>query len=149
MVYIQSAVGMTLYLRFVVVALTVQICSPILFASDASGWVEEDCSGATFHIRENTHASAGQELVFRLRLDGIQLGAYWGVLGEQGLDVQGKRCSGIDSCEEGVQAKIWLHQMKRRLKKVSGKYAVDFDGQHLEGQFVVKYRKHNPPVECE
>ena len=82
----QSAVGMTLYLRFVVIALIVQISSPILFASGASGWVEEDCTGATFHIRENTHASAGQELVFRLPLDGIRLGAHWGVLGEQGLD---------------------------------------------------------------
>jgi hypothetical protein len=141
---------MTQYTRFVVVALIVQISSPILLASGASGWVEEDCSGATFHIRENTHASAGRELVFRLRTDDVPLGAYLqGVLGDEGLNVQGKRCLGIDSCEEGVQAKIWLHQMKRRLKKVSGKYAVDFDGQHLEGQFVVKYRKHNPPVRCE
>jgi hypothetical protein len=47
---------MTLYLRFVAVALIVQISSPILFASGASGWVEENCSGAMFHIRENTHA---------------------------------------------------------------------------------------------
>jgi hypothetical protein len=38
--------------------------------------------------------------------------------------------------------------MKRSMRKVSGKYAVDFDGQHLEGQFVVKYRKHNPPLMC-
>jgi hypothetical protein len=85
---------MTLYLRFFVVALIVQISSPILLASDASGWVAEDCSGATFHIRENTRASAGHELVFRLRLDGVFLGAYWGVLGELGLKCAGQAMFG-------------------------------------------------------
>jgi hypothetical protein len=36
----------------------------------------------------------------------------------------------------------------RSTRKVSGKYAVAFNGQHVEGQFVVKYREHIPPVIC-
>jgi hypothetical protein len=122
----------------------------LLFATDSRGWVEEDCSGATFHIIKSEAASAGQELVLRLGTAGIPLGAYLqGIQGDDWLVAEGKRCSSLNNCEEASQAKIRLNQMKGSMKHVSGKYALDLGGHHFEGEFVVKYRKRNPPPICE
>lgn len=116
-------------------------------ADDAKGWFEGDCGGATFNIAKFAGASPGQYLVLRFS-SGSHLpiplfeGAGW-------LPVQGKRCLGADRCEAGAGAKIWLNQTKGT-KRISGKYTVDFGGQHLEGPFVVKYRRHKgPPYICE
>jgi hypothetical protein len=122
-----------------------QATRPISAADDATGWFEGDCSGTTFHIAF-AGASPGEYLALRLN-SGTPLaaplfeGAGW-------LDVQGNRCLGADKCEAATRAKIWLNQTKGT-KRIFGKYSVNFGGEHLEGQFRVKYRRRNPPAICE
>jgi hypothetical protein len=137
---------MRVHLRFLLTALMLQASHSISAGDDAKGWFEGDCGGTTFHITKFGGAPSGQELILRLS-SGSPLptplfeGAGW-------LDVQGKRCIGSDKCEAGTQAKIWLNQTKGT-KRISGKYTVNFSGQHLEGQFRVKYRQKKPPAMCE
>jgi hypothetical protein len=92
--------------------------------------------------------SAGQELVLRLNTGNLP---WWALAtGDQWWDARGKRCSAADNCEEATQARIWLDKTKGSWKRVSGKFAVDLGGQHLEGELVVNYRKHKgPPFICE
>ncbi|MFZ0417892.1 MAG: hypothetical protein WAM04_07290 [Candidatus Sulfotelmatobacter sp.] len=138
---------MTVHIRFLLIACVLQASHSISAADNAKGWFEGDCSGSTFRIAKLAGASPGEYLVLRLN-SGSPLptplfeGAGW-------LDVQGKRCLGADKCEAGTQAKIWLNEMKGRTKRISGRYTIDFSGQHLEGQFRVKYRRRNPPDICE
>ena len=140
---------MRFHLSVILIALISCTAPSLLFATGSKGWVEEDCSGATFHIIK-ANASAGQELVLRLHTAGVPLGAYLqGIQGDDWLVAQGKRCSNVGKCEEASLTKIRLNVMKGSMKHVSGGYALDFGGQHLEGQFVVKYQKHNPPPICE
>jgi hypothetical protein len=137
---------MTFCLRFLLIACMLQAGHSIsLAADDAKGWFEEDCSGTTFQIATFAGASQGEYLVLRLSSSHLAAplfeGAGW-------LDVQAKRCLGADKCEATAQAKIWLNQTKGT-KRISGKYAIDLSGEHLEGQFTVKYRRRNPPAICE
>jgi hypothetical protein len=141
---------MTVHLsyRFLLIALMIQASHSISAAADdAKGWFEEDCSGTTFKIAKVVGASPAQYLVFRLS-SGTPLaarlfeGAGW-------LNVAGKRCSGVGKCEDDTQAKIWLNETKGNAKRILGKYAAELGGQHLEGQFRVKYRRKNPPAICE
>jgi hypothetical protein len=55
--------------------------------------------------------------------------------------VHSERCSSAAKCEAATHARIWLDKGNVKFKRVSGKYDVDFGGQHLEGTFLVKYRK--------
>jgi hypothetical protein len=140
---------MTFHLSVILIAFIAHIAPSFLFARGSKGWVEEDCSGATFHIIK-TNASADQELVLRLSTAGVPLGAYLqGVQSDDWLVAQGRLCSSVGKCEEASRAKIRLNVMKGSMKHVSGEYALDFGSQHLGGQFVVKYQKHNPPPICE
>jgi hypothetical protein len=138
---------MRIRLRFLLIACVLQASHSISAAADSKGWFEEDCSGTTFQIAKFAGASPGQYLVLRLSSGTLLAtslfeGAGW-------LNVEGKRCSGVDKCEDATQAKIWLSETKGSTKRVLGKYAAEFGGQHVEGQFRVKYRRKNPPAICE
>ena len=52
-----------------------------------------------------------------------------------------ERCLSARKCEAATHARIWLDKGDPNDKRVSGKYAVEFGGQHLEGRFLFKYRK--------
>ncbi|MGA8213277.1 MAG: hypothetical protein WB799_06770 [Candidatus Sulfotelmatobacter sp.] len=135
---------MKVHLRFLVIAVMLPaIYSISASADDAKGWFEGDCTGATFQISKFAGASPGQYLV--LRFDGASHLAIQLFEGEGWLKVQGKRCLSADQCEAASEAKIWLNPTKGA-KRISGKYTVDFSGQHLEGQFLVKYRRHKGPA---
>ena len=139
---------LTIHLRLVLIALVLQSTPSTLSAARDNGWFDEGCDDATFHITTIDGALAGQELVLRLDTgNGIPLGAY--LTGGDWLEAQGERCSGVGKCEQASQAKIWLNKGKGRIKRISGKYTVDFDAQHFEGQFVVKYLKPKNLVICE
>jgi hypothetical protein len=142
---------MAVYLRFLLLVLISQYSpSSISAVADAKGWVEEDCSDATFHITKNITTSPGQQLVLRLNTGNIPLGAFLqGSQRDASLVVQAKECPRVGSCEEATQAKIWLNAMTGSMKRISGRYAVDFGDRHLRSQFVVKYRKHKPVPICE
>jgi len=58
-------------------------------------------------------------------------------------DVSAERCFSTGKCEAATHARIWLDKGDAKDKHVSGKYDVDFGGQHLEGKFLVKYRKQD------
>jgi hypothetical protein len=58
-------------------------------------------------------------------------------------DVYAERCSSAGKCEPAKHARIWLDEGDAKDKRVSGKYDVDVGGQHLDGTFLVKYRKQD------
>jgi hypothetical protein len=140
---------MAVHLKFLLIACMLQAGHSISAAADdTQGWFEEDCSGATFHLDKFAGASPGQYLILRLN-SGSHLptplfeGAGW-------LEVHGKRCFDVDRCEAATQATIWLNQTKGSTKRISGRYTVNFSGQHLEGRFVLKHRRHKgSPFICE
>jgi hypothetical protein len=138
---------MRVSVRFLLIACVLQATYSISAPDDAKGWFEGDCNGATFQIAKFTGASPSQYLV--LRFDGASHLAIQLFEGEGWLKVQGKRCLSADSCEAATEAKIWLKPTKGP-KRISGKYTVNFSGEHLEGSFMVKYRQHQgPPYICE
>ena len=61
--------------------------------------------------------------------------------------VTGQRCDHAGKCESTIKADLQLQRVAKSL--VSGKYRADFNGQHFEGQFAVKYRKRSPLCLCE
>jgi hypothetical protein len=134
---------MTTHLRFLLIACMLQATHSISSADDAKGWFEGDCTGAEFQIRKFAGASPGQYLA--LRFNGASHLAIQLFEGEGWLPVQGKRCLSADNCEAATEAKIWLNPTKGT-KHMSGKYTADFSGQHLGGQFVLKYRRHKGPA---
>jgi hypothetical protein len=139
---------MTVHLRFLLIACTLQAAQSISVAADGvKGWFEEDCSGAAIHLDKFKGAPQGQYLVLRFN-SGSPLPIYL-FEGAGWLDVHGKRCSGLGKCEDATQAKIWLNETKGSTKRILGKYVAEFGDQHLEGQFRVKPRRKNPPAICE
>lgn len=138
--------NVTFLLRFALIAALLHAGASMSFAA-AQGWFEDDCSGATLNITKFAQASGGQVLVLRWNSSHIPVAL---LAGEGWLDVKGKRCASTSTCEEAIETKISITDVKRSGKRISGKYAADFGGQHLEEQFVVKYRKHKgPPFICE
>jgi hypothetical protein len=134
---------MTVHLRFLVIGFMLPaIYSISAAADDAKGWFEGDCTGATFQIAKFAGASPGQYLDLRFNSSHLAIELFEG---EGWLPVQGKRCLTGDKCEAATEAKIWLNPTKGT-KRISGKYTVDFSGEHLEGQFLVKYRRHKGPA---
>jgi hypothetical protein len=132
--------------RFVLMAVLLLLSSSAFFAAGDRDWFETDCDGATFHFRTLDATSGGQKFVFRLSLGNLHfipelMGGNW-------LDAKGKRCSADGKCEEASQARIWLNRTKG-YKHISGRYELDLGGQHIQGQFAAKYRKHKPMLICE
>jgi hypothetical protein len=140
---------MTVHLRFFLIALTVQAIPLASFAADARGWVEEDCIGSIFHLAKIDGIPITQEIILRLNNCGSGIPLALCMTEANPYEVQGKRCSGAGKCEEATQAKVWLNKGNGRIRRISGRYTVDFSGQHLEGQFMVNYRKHKKPFICE
>jgi hypothetical protein len=142
-------------LRQAALAIALLFCwPPSSLLADATGWVEQGCTFTIFHITKNA-LPVGQELILRLHteltpLGVLPLGAY--LQGPQAntlLTVQGERCFRAGNCDEASRAAIWLDAMKGNVKSIYGRYAVDVGGQHVEGRFVVKYRKIKPLGICE
>jgi hypothetical protein len=139
---------MTVHLRLFLIALMVQASLSVALAADATGWVEEDCTSSTFHLTKIDGISIPWEIILRLKC-GSYIPLALCLTGTDWWEVQGMRCSADGKCEDATKARIWLDKEKGKIKHVSGKYVGDFNGQHLEGQFVVNYRKHKQPLICE
>ncbi len=133
---------MKVHIRFLLIALTFQVGHSISSAQQAKGWFEEDCRGASFHIGRIAGLSGDQEpslwMERKFPLSGY-LEGWWPAL----------VCFGPGKCDDGIQAKIWFKEEKKSLKRLFGKYTVDFGGQHLEGSFRAKYRNNKDPGICE
>ena len=50
-------------------------------------------------------------------------------------------CLSAGKGETATSARIWLDKYEPGDKRTSGKYGVNFGGEHLEGTFHLKYRK--------
>lgn len=61
--------------------------------------------------------------------------------------VTGQRCDPAGNCEEAIKADLRVHKVTRT--HISGRYTADFNGQHLEDEFTVKYRQRRPLCICE
>jgi hypothetical protein len=132
---------MMIQLRFVLIAFLLQGSSTSAFAADNKGYFQDDCDGTTIHITKID----GQQLVLQLSAHGPLF--FWYYSEEsRWWDAEGKLCSIDGKCEEATHARVWLNEEKGMNKRISGKYKVDLNGQHLEGQFVVKNRKHKPCI---
>jgi hypothetical protein len=124
------------------------LCIPsICYAGDARGWFQEDCSGAALHITKFAGNVAGEELVLRWS-SGSPL-PFQLLEGYGWVDVNGKLCSWDGKCQEASTAKVSLQNRTGSAKRISGKYAIDFAGQHLAGEFVVKFRRQKHVAICE
>ena len=114
------------------------------FAGDAQGWYDYCCSTTDFHFTEFPGQTSGDELRLELDRGPLPLVAdpeiWWG-------HVKGKRCAQSGKCEEATKADIQIIRATKR--RLFGKYIADFNGQHFEGQFSVKYRKRHPLCICE
>jgi hypothetical protein len=139
---------MKAHLTFFLIALIVQAIPSASFAADAKGWVEEDCMGSIFHFTKIDGTSISQEINLRLNC-GSRIPLELCITEPGPWVVQAKRCSADGKCEEATQAKVWLNKGNGKIRRISGRYSVDFRGQHLEGQFTVKCRKHKKPYICE
>jgi hypothetical protein len=132
----------TVLLVLVFLALLLQIYPlTLLAANSASGWFSPHCDGASFFLIKVDGLPAGQKLNITMRHYALP----WCNSRPQALweDVYAERCSSAAKCEAATHARIWLDTGKVKDKRISGKYDVDFGGQHLEGTFHVKYRKQD------
>jgi hypothetical protein len=135
------------HLRVALIALMLRACPLTLFAADANGWYEQDCEFTTFHITKVDSSPAGHVLVLVLR---APLNSLRYLTGNDWYDVLGKQCSGVGNCEYPTHSKIRLIKATGGGRRVLGSYSVDFfNGNHLEGQFVVKYREPKTMLICE
>jgi len=119
-----------------------QLCPSHLFATTvASGWFSPNCDGASFFLTKVDGLPAGKKLNMAMHHHGLPWLNYRPQ--EVWEDVYAERCISAGKCEAASRARIWLDKGNPNDKRVSGKYEVDFGGQHLEGSFVVKYRKQH------
>jgi hypothetical protein len=137
----------TISLRSALLILLLQTNQLQLLAADAIGRFEPDCGGVTFHMTKFGGMKAGEELVFRIYGGPLP---WWTYLPKNDWkDVYGERCMAANKCEDATRARIWMGNTQPDSKTISGKYEIDFGGQHLEGRFLLKYHKHKPLVICE
>ncbi len=115
-----------------------QSIPPNSSAAGGSGRFVPECNGVTFYLTKVEELKVYADL------------APWWVLQSEKKwkDVSGERRSPGGKSERATNPRIWLGEGGKNSSHISGKYQVDFGGQHLEGQFVAKYRKHSPPVDC-
>jgi hypothetical protein len=137
-----------LMLDLVFLALAFQPCSLASSAAKAaSGWFSPHCDGASFYMSKVDGLLSGQKLIMTIRHYAL---SWWNYRPQEVWeDVSAERCLPDGKCELATHARIWLDKGKPDDKHVSGKYDVDFGGQHLEGKFLVKYRKEKTAWLCE
>jgi hypothetical protein len=59
----------------------------------------------------------------------------------------GQNCSKTGECMEVTKARLQFQEMGK--KRASGRYQIDFEEHHLEGEYKVKYRHKGKPCMCE
>ena len=115
--------------------------SMLLSAQNASGWFSPHCDGASFYLSKVDGLPSGQKLNLTMRHFAL---SWWNYRPQNVWeDVNAERCFFAGKCEAATHARNWLDEGDAKDKRVSGKYDVNFGGQHLEGNFVVKYRKQD------
>jgi hypothetical protein len=121
--------------------------SATILAADTKGWYDICCDSTEFHFTQFPGYAAGEELRVRISTHNLPLGevlnTWWGTH----WTVTGRRCDHAGNCKDATKADIQVQRVTKR--HVWGRYVADFNGQHLEGQFTVKYRQRRPLCICE
>jgi len=116
----------------------------------AIGRFEVYCDGVGFFLAKIDGAPAPGELVLFLYLD-FPPGAIY-LPAEKWADVfvYRKGCAADGKCEITARGRVWLDaEATPGAKRISGKYEIDLNGQHLNGQFVAKRHEYKyPPRIC-
>lgn len=138
-------VSFLLQLVFLVVLL--QAYPSTLFAAkNAAGWFSPHCDGASFYLSKVDGIPSEQKLNMNMRYSL----PWWNYRPQEVWeDVYAERCISAEKCDVATHARIWLDKGNPNDKRISGRYEVDFGGQHLAGQFLVKYRKEKTLWLCE
>jgi len=135
-------------LQLVFLALVLQSYSSALLAAKvASGRFSPHSDGASFYLSKVDGLAPGQKLIMTIRHFALPWSSYRPQ--EIWEDASTEQCSPDGKCESATNARVWLDKGKPNDKHVSGRYDVNFGGQHLEGGFLVKYRKEKPLWLCE
>ncbi|HTT32266.1 MAG TPA: hypothetical protein VMH48_01575 [Methylomirabilota bacterium] len=146
---IPKAGRICLGLGFVVLLLAVvPIASP---AHSATGHFEVYCDGVGFFLNRIEGAPAAGKLFLFLHIAFPPGAIYLPEEKWSDVFVYRNRCAADGKCEVIAHGKVWLDAgATPAAERVSGKYEIDLNGQHLEGRFVAKRHryKHAPRI-CE
>jgi hypothetical protein len=128
----------SLVLQLLFAAVLLHACFSTLWAAKgASGWFSPHCDGASFYLSKVEGLPSKQKINLNLR----QHFPWWNYRPQEVWeDVYAERCTSIGKCEAATHARIWLDKAGPKDKHVSGKYEMDFGGEHLAANFLVKYR---------
>jgi hypothetical protein len=132
---------MSLRWRLALVALVIMAASSAL-AQDEKGWFEGYCDGASFYLRNFAAQTRTQNMTFFFRSPGMPLDFHLFSMGPDWWDVS--LCVPNSECDETAKAKMQF--LEHGKKHLSGRYVVDFKGEHWEGSFELKERFHKHPV---
>ena len=137
----------SLVVQLVFVAIVLGSCpSTLLAAKDASGSFSPHCDGASFFLSKVDGLPSEQNLILNMRHYAL---SWWSYRPQEVWeDVYAERCS-AGKCQNATHARIWLSKGNPSDRRVSGKYEVDFGGQHFLGTFFAKYRKEKASYICE
>lgn len=132
-------------------ALLFFVVSTATSAQDASGRFEVYCDGIGFFLARIDGAPAPGKLLLFL-YTGFPASPYW-TPKEEWKDVAVFRdgCAADGKCEVFARGDVWLdNEITREGKRVSGKYKIELNGRHLQGQFATKLHLYkDPPRICE
>jgi hypothetical protein len=113
---------------------------------DASGRFEVYCDGVGFFLPKVDGAPAPGKLFLFLytSFPGIP---YVPKETWKDVDVYRNECFADTKCEALARGKIWLDdEAMPDAERVSGKYEIELNGQHLRGQFAAKRHQYKHPT---
>jgi len=130
--------------KLTLLAMMVLTISAHTFAADAKGWYDIGCYNATFHLAGISAQLPLQEFILRWQGGSLMFNTY--LEGRDWFDVSAQPCS-VGTCQDVTKSKLQFQKIRRR--HVSGKYQIDTNDQHFEGQYKVKYRHKGGQIICE
>lgn len=135
-----------IFTAFLLLALSLKGNS-LMAAGQDSGWFQGGCTGAEYRITK-IHDLSGHQIIF------MQKGPsnVWEFMaGEGWIPVQGMLCTSDTECKDASNAKLRVDEMNKKKNRMKGKYSLDIDGRHLEGNFVLNWKAHHDvePYICE
>jgi hypothetical protein len=139
-----------IHVSSVLIALLLHAVLSPLSAANATGRFERYCDGIWFFLNNVDGLPTSTQLVVFLHMSGPPYGLP--TPEETWFDVyvshKGCRADG-SKCQPLSQGRLWLNKGASDGKRISGKYELDLDGRHLQGQFVAKERKQTSARICE
>jgi hypothetical protein len=124
--------------KSVKIAIIVFLAASPALAQNAKGWFEEFCNGATFHLTKFAGQVGSPEIALWLETK-IPFRLY--PAGADWVEVQ--VCATGQPCDQTAKAKLQFQERRKHL--LLGKYVVDLNGKHREGQFAIKQQQHKEP----